>query len=78
MPAVTDQKSTVINDGLRDAPVPQRGPDVPAKARNPRSTCADSAANDVQALTPAQMFRDHLRSFEASAPSDVVTTGPFA
>ena len=75
MPAVTDQKSTVLNDGIRDAPVPQRGPDVFAKALNPRGTWADAAA---QALTLAQMFRDNVRSFKASAPPDVVTTGPFA
>ena len=58
--------------------VPTSCPGVPQEMLNPRSTWADGAAYDSQALRLAQMFKANFTTFEGQVSPAVVAAGPRA
>ena len=58
--------------------VPVSCPDVPAEVLNARSTWANPADYDAQALKLAKMFAENFKSFEADVAADVRAAGPTA
>ena len=57
---------------------PASCPDVPADVLKPRSTWANAAEYDAQALKLAKMFIDNFKAFEADVGADVRAAGPTA
>ena len=58
--------------------MPTSCPGVPSEVLDPRSTWADKAAYDTQALKLATMFVDNFKTFEADVERAVVEAGPRA
>jgi phosphoenolpyruvate carboxykinase (ATP) len=58
--------------------VPVSCPDVPGEVLDARSTWANPAEYDAQALKLAKMFADNFKSFEADVAADVRAAGPTA
>jgi phosphoenolpyruvate carboxykinase (ATP) len=58
--------------------VPVSCPGVPAEVLNTRSTWANPAEYDAQALKLAKMFAENFKSFEAEVTADVRAAGPTA
>jgi phosphoenolpyruvate carboxykinase (ATP) len=56
--------------------MPLSCPDVPSSVLDPRSTWADSAAYDQQAMKLATMFVDNFKAFEGDVDRAVVDAGP--
>ena len=58
--------------------VPVSCPDVPADVLKPRTTWANPAEYDAQAVKLANMFVENFKSFEADVAADVRAAGPGA
>jgi len=58
--------------------VPVSCPDVPPDVLKPRTTWANPAEYDAQALKLATMFIDNFKAFEAEVDADVRAAGPRA
>ena len=67
-----------VHDDRFNLDVPAACPGVPADVLKPRSTWADPAEYEAQALKLAKMFIDNFKAFEAEVGADVRAAGPQA
>src|SRR3954463_12546151 len=67
-----------VHDDRFNLDVPAECPGVPADVLKPRSTWADPAEYDAQALKLAKMFIDNFKAFEGEVGADVRAAGPQA
>jgi phosphoenolpyruvate carboxykinase (ATP) len=78
--------SAALDGSLRDVPtrrdevfnveVPVSCPDVASEVLDPRSTWADPAAYDAQAIKLAEMFQENFRRFAGQVPPEIIAAGP--
>jgi phosphoenolpyruvate carboxykinase (ATP) len=71
--AVTYQRDSIFN-----LDIPTSCPDVPEGVLQPRTTWANGADYDAQALKLARMFEDNFRAFASGVSADVLAAGPNA
>ena len=65
-------------DPVFNVDVPASCPGVPDRVLMPRTTWADAAAYDAQAMKLARMFAANFKTFEADVAPSVVAAGPHA
>ena len=63
-------------DGVLNLEVPTSCPDIPSEVLQPRSTWANPADYDAQALKLARMFADNFKAFDGEVTEAVRAAGP--
>jgi len=63
-------------DPIFNLDVPASCPDVPSDLLKPRTTWANPADYDAQAMKVARMFVENFTNFEQGVSADVLAAGP--
>ncbi|MCB0035003.1 MAG: phosphoenolpyruvate carboxykinase (ATP), partial [Anaerolineales bacterium] len=65
-----------VTDPLFGLAVPTTCPNVPDELLVPKSTWADGAAYDKQALKLAQLFNKNFEKYKAGSSEAIINAGP--